>query len=1201
MKKGTEDQLTFDSKPIGIPWQTKGIFTDHYLRHHLPKVEDWPLDIACESAYQKCRELVESRQTYLGKFDEYNTRQDLIDPLLTLLGFRFSGEEPLPGKFKEKPDYILFANDDQRSAAFAAEPRNLYAFAISLCEAKKYDHNLGEVSHRDTPGRFPHQQVADYLRNAIDASIRKPYFNWAILTNGGEWRLYHRLSHSYSFFSFDLEQGVLSREYFKYFWLLFNVDSFIQDENGNCRLDRILDSALQRSTELESDLRSRVYHLLERLANGFFHRKGNKIGTSPEELKELYDSSLIYFYRLLFILYAEGRDLLPVGAHRFGSNNEYREKYSLKRLRGMIQTVNREDEPLVRIYNELGELFDLIDGDDPDFNKRLNVPPYNGGLFSSGDTPRLKQWKVGNFTLSEVLKGLMFTSIVENEGETVEVKFEEAIDYGDLEVRQLGSIYEGLLDHHLELLPSGRLKLVAEDKSTKQWTKRRETGSYYTPDYIVKYIIKQTLQPLIDEISKRPDVRAAVDKQLNDNSFAEHILGLKILDPAMGSGHFLVRATEKLADEIAHHPTTRLAVTEVKYGLSHEFAEIAYWRRRVVESCIYGVDLNPLAVELGKLSLWLTCISSTDPLSFLDHHIKCGNSLVGSKIADLDHLRRAKEATAALLNVSGLEEACNEAIEYLALIRSKPSDSIDIVREKEAIWKEEVVKRLAPFMAVADLRTGFDLGFKLENVEYAHMASALLSDPSDLHDDLKTQKDALHFLHWELAFPEVFPAGGIQGFDAIIGNPPYVRSAGIGEIKSYLADGFVTYNGNADLYTYFIEKSFSLLRLHGHFGFIISNKWLKADYGENLRHFLRTRQIYRLVDISQLAVFEEATSYPLILIAQNCEPNAPTAYSSISAIPENDEELERDAKQVAYDLGKEAFFGNGFTLVKLDIQSILNKMREAGKPIAQVIGNNIHYGIKTGLNRAFIIDKRKRADLIKTDPASAELIVPFVMGEDVRKYQINYRDRYLILALRGMSIDNYVGIKTYLGKMKPNLMPKKSRLEITGRKPGDYEWYELQDVVAYHAEFLKPKIVWPVITMASRFTFDTSGYYLNDKCFFFPSENLALLGILNSKAAWIFFKSICSPLMGDHIELRKIYVQKLPIPVGIDHHADQLSSNVRQRIELADELREASNLPLRKKMEIEDKIVEVEREIDMQVYQLYGLTDKEIEIIEGGK
>ena len=256
--------------------------------------------------------------------------------------------------------------------------------------------------------------------------------------------------------------------------------------------------------------------------------------------------------------------------------------------------------------------------------------PATTGLFDPALHPLLNEWAVADAVLAEVLRQLMFTS---EKGSLIFVPF-ESVDYADLSVQQLGSIYEGLLEHRF-VREDGKLVLKT-DKG-----ERKATGTYYTPDYIVKYIVRQTLAPLLQGIEESAPVQAARAAGKQDDSFANEVLKLNVCDPAMGSGHFLVETIIFLADEIVYHPTTKFQAEFVK-GESQEEGEIAYWRRRVVESCIYGVDLNPLAVELAKLSLWLTTISTDQPLNFLDHHLRIGNSLIGARLDQLGSLPAEK-------------------------------------------------------------------------------------------------------------------------------------------------------------------------------------------------------------------------------------------------------------------------------------------------------------------------------------------------------------------------------------------------------------------------------------------------------------------------------------------------------------------------------------------------------------------------------
>src|SRR5208282_1585819 len=396
---------------------------------------------------------------------------------------------------------------------------------------------------------------------------------------------------------------------------------------------------------------------------------------------------------------------------------------------------------------------------------------YNGGLFDPDRYPLLKEWAVADALLAEVLRQLMFTP--EKAGQKF-VPF-ESVDYADLSVQQLGSIYEGLLEHHF-VRENGKIKLQT-DKG-----ERKATGTYYTPDYIVKYIVEKTLGPLLAEIEQHADVKAG-----KENSFAGEVLKLNICDPAMGSGHFLVEATIYLADHIVYHPTTKFQA-EFSKGVSQEETEMAYWRRRVVESCIYGVDLNPLAVELAKLSLWLTTISSDQPLNFLDHHLRCGNSLIGARLDQLGSLPQKKgNGGAQQIHFTfgpDFKQAVAETIRQIHEIEGQASLDVATVKAKEKRWEIEILPRLAPYKMVANLWTNTLFDGPLSEEEYLAAARQILvvveENAGRLEETAACHLISRPYFHWELEFPEVFfnddgTAKQNPGFDAVIGNPPWEK------------------------------------------------------------------------------------------------------------------------------------------------------------------------------------------------------------------------------------------------------------------------------------------------------------------------------------------------------------------------------------------------------------------------------------------
>jgi hypothetical protein len=508
--------------------------------------------------------------------------------------------------------------------------------------------------------------------------------SWSILTNGNEWRLYCRDARRQDFFALNFGVAIQSPENFKYFVALFSPEAFQRDAHGKCRLDLVREQSLSAQSELEEDLRQRIFAILTDLANGFASRPENQIPATDDGHKTLYENCLIYLYRLLFILYAEGRGLLPVEPR----TRRYYKELSLERLKPDLKNFTGYDsQTRTRLGEDISELCHLINGTDEAKNKEYSVARYNGGLFDPGQHRLLEDWRIADADLANVLRGLMFDPPPKPNEPALPI---QTVDFGDLRVQQLGSIYEGLLEHHFVRNAEGRLELKT-DKA-----ERKATGTYYTPDYIVKYIVEQTLTPLLDEIERSEPVKAARGAVRQDNSFANAVVGLNVCDPAMGSGHFLVEATTVLADCIAAHPTTRRL-----HEKSKDEEELAYWRRRVVEACIYGVDLNPLAVELAKLSLWLTCIASDQPLNFLDHHLRPGNSLIGARLDQLGSLPQKKGRTDAkqmrFMFGPDFKRAVAETIQQFQKIENEASGDVRSVKTKEKRWEVEILPRLASY------------------------------------------------------------------------------------------------------------------------------------------------------------------------------------------------------------------------------------------------------------------------------------------------------------------------------------------------------------------------------------------------------------------------------------------------------------------------------------------------------------------------
>lgn len=459
-------------------------------------------------------------------------------------------------------------------------------------------------------------------------------------------------------------------------------------------------------------------------------------------------------------------------------------------------------------------------------------------------------------------------------------------------------------------------------------------------------------------------------------------------------------------------------------------------------------------------------------------------------------------------------------------------------------------------------------------------------------------------------FPQVMQEGG---FDVIIGNPPYVRQETLGEeFKEYAKENFETYAGTADLYVYFIEQAHKLLKPNGLFGMIVSNKWMRSNYGKALRKFLtRESALVEIIDFGELPVFENAATFPVIIITRKAKTEKQKfLYAPIKRL--DFDSLVSEVQKMGSHLDERALKGENWTLSGGEEQNILEKMRQIGNPLGEYVRGDIYRGVVTGANDVFVIDRVVRDRLISEDSNSKEIIKPFVVGDDVRKYHVNFQDKYLIFTRRGINIKKYVAIQKYLLKYKKKISPrsKDSKGDEEGRKPGNYEWYEIQDTVDYYEYFDHPKIVYPDIAKESRFAFDSEGLFFGNTVYFIPAKDFYLLAILNSKLIFSFFKRIASVLgdadKGGRLRWFAQDVKKIPIrQIDFGNLAEKSAHDEivrlvekmlalqkeRQTVRPEDDFDRARNL--------DREIEHIDKEIDQRVYALYGLNEEEIKIVEG--
>ncbi|MGZ8940955.1 MAG: Eco57I restriction-modification methylase domain-containing protein, partial [Limisphaerales bacterium] len=593
--------------------------------------------------------------------NESQTEDDLIWPILVRLGWVASLRQQnlAPRGREDVPDGLLFADDAAKARAnsFREEWRR-YGFGLALVEAKRWQRPLDRRSGRRGEETAPSTQMLRYLRRVDDLTTGK--LRWGILTNGGRWRLYYQGARSVSeqFFEINLtaildlpghNDGLFALaeteqlHWLKVFALVFRRDAFLPTPSDHRTFhQRALEEGRFYEERVATNLSNMVFGYV---FSGVSRAIADAAPTAP--LQEVREAALILLYRLLFILYAEDRDLLPVRDRRY---DDYGLRERVREDVGRRKDCNDTfSATATRYWSALDDLCRAINAGDGS----IGLPPYNGGLFNPDRTPLLAQVRLGDAIMANVIDALCFEQTPDGR---------KYINYRDLSVQQLGSIYERLLEHEVTR-EDGEIVIRPNISA------RRSSGSYYTPGDLVALILEETIEPLVsarmnafmvtfEELSASTiaeDRRIGKLKQLDP---AQKLLELKICDPAMGSGHFLVSLVDYLADQvIAAMAEAESLVADYVSPLSDRIdairntilgnAEARGWtidpeqlddrhiiRRMVLKRCIYGVDKNLMAVELAKVSLWLHTFTVGAPLSFLDHHLRCGDSLFGSWVRE---------------------------------------------------------------------------------------------------------------------------------------------------------------------------------------------------------------------------------------------------------------------------------------------------------------------------------------------------------------------------------------------------------------------------------------------------------------------------------------------------------------------------------------------------------------------------------------
>lgn len=995
--------------------QNRNLFSTHYLESLIKENPEWNEDVI--DAFNRAKKLYNSRKESWNRMDESMLEEFLIRPLLKeVLGHHFVPQAKVELGAK-RPDYAFFENDVVLNEALGKKGiDDFYLKAIAVGDAKSWKTSL-DKKVKGAKGSFefqnPSYQIDEYLR-------RTPVL-WGILTNGRFWRIYHRET-SYkldSYYEIDLVTVLETNdvEGFKYFYLFFRLNAFIKDASGKNFLERVKEGSIAYAKKLGANLQKNVYEAMKILSEGFFEWKDNGLLKNEGDLREVQDNTLKLLYRLLFIFYAESLKLLD------RDNPEYI-KLSLLSIKSDISKKIDNRELVLPVtteyWNKLNTLFALINEGSESENFRIKkdllyIPAYNGGLFDPKRNIFLHNKKIGDAFIAKAI------DLMAREGK-------DFIDYSTLGTRQLGSIYEGLLEYKLRVAEEDLAAI--KEKGHERWIPKKEalgkktfdeikagtiylatdkgerkaTGSYYTPDYIVKYIVRNTLEPILEE--KRA---AWKEKGLGERPFLHDILGIRVLDPAMGSGHFLVEACEFLANRLVEAwGEARPEELESEEVAEHD----VHWaRREVVRHCIFGVDLNPMAVELAKLSLWLETVAANKPLTFLDHHLKVGNSLIGAQVRELKTLPSKEKKEGAEIGKKQLKTPTlwdftvkkhfEELLAKYGEFAAHPDDDLKSVKQKEqeydALQKSELNRRLHE---LANIWVATYFGAAPPPDEYAEMQNEM--NPKDFPDWSKwrgsewfaeAQKLAgeKRFFHWELEFPESFYEKGAPkenpGWDAVVGNPPYIPIGGIIPLmREIYKKLYNTFDYRYDIFGLFIESGYNLLRRQGTFGMIFSSVFLNSDSFTTLReHILKSTTIHKLVYFGD-GTFTEAVVPTMILITQSCEFD-------------KNHDIEIIAEPKIADLDKNIFYRvrQSHFLNCLNFSFNLNLSNEIFKFLSDISKISDKIGNLTRTNRGVITGDDKR---FISRVAETKKHKKVIRGKNIERFWLEWDGEYVYYGTR---------------------------------------------------------------------------------------------------------------------------------------------------------------------------------------------------------
>jgi hypothetical protein len=998
-------------------YNNSGLFSSYYLDNQLRNQPEWSSGEHMP-VFKRIRELYLREKEFLtGGLLETQLEERFFRPVFRDLGFFFEVQEEVESA-PDFPDYAFFKSRDDLDRARRGS-LELYEKAIAIGEVKRWDTELNRLGRdRHNKRRNPSFQIWLYLQEVKPA--------WGILSNGRKWRLFRKDRLLDTFYEVDLVNILESNdiEAFRYFYYFFRRDAFIEAGDNQAFLERVLTASEEYARGIGENLKENVYRAIRIISEGFVSYPGNNLDKRKEtDLRLVQENSMRLVYRLLFALFAEARGLL--------SHPSYQESdYSLHTIKHDIARKKDSGQAILPMgsgyWARLKDLFKLISIGSEEFGisrKMFYVPPYDGGLFEPSASKFLETKVLGDKALANAIDLLARTSARDRAA--------GFIDYSTLAIQHLGSIYEGLLEYRIQLAQED---MVAVGERTLLWTpyddysrarkspkkfedfasedraskgeiyvgthrgERKATGSYYTPEPVVKFIVERSLGPVTRE--KWQNAKST-RRPLRDAT-----LSIKVVDPAMGSGHFLVGAVEFLAAKLMEALEADVSEGFLTEQQAEEYT-LDNARREVLAHCIYGVDLNGLAVELAKVSLWLMTISKDKPLSFLDHRLKRGNSLIGSRLVDLPWMP-GERPKGTITQIDKASTLVDKVVELLRRLESIPDDEIDDIRKKENLFTQlQESEEYCRITFLADAHVG--LWFtnpkpaksnyaRLVDLTYAGSGQSLTANPN-LRWAVESAKEARerNAFHWELEFPDVFlkhesSEDGVSGFDAVIGNPPYV-SFGLGRVgkldkeeERYIRSEFPdSAEYKISTYALFMELAVKLSRDKGFQGLILPDSFLIGRYFFKIRSLILNQGLVRLVHFDKDFWESGEVGFPVIWIGRRMHKTGEFIATFVGSLEGLDEGDYTDRK-----LSISQAMSNRRRRIRLlrdeKTSDAISTIERTEKVLADYI--SLHQGIRSKVGRDKILSE-------SPVPGDTRWKKGLVESNQVTRFHLDYRGDYI--------------------------------------------------------------------------------------------------------------------------------------------------------------------------------------------------------------